>query len=211
MMSSDSVHPRGVNRNSTPRSYRWLLAAVVATPGLGGVSSGQLPTSSVPVPGWHRLWSVAGVGFDVVTMRDQDGDGILDLAATGVTLPNSHAILSGASGVVRRVGVGCPFVGGPKVANVGDINGDGVNDLAFFGEIDGGPSPLCVVSGRDNTLLFAAPSQGPLPESRAVAALGLSDLNGDGFGDFAVGSGLLGTESVALIMPFTECLLKSRS
>ncbi|HMB71813.1 MAG TPA: VCBS repeat-containing protein [bacterium] len=71
---------------------------------------------------------------------------------------------------------------GSTLTNVGDIDGDGVSDLAA-GTTEGGfVSPLEVLSGADGSVLF----QGSAAFYTRAAAAG--DVNNDGVADFIVGS-----------------------
>lgn len=82
-----------------------------------------------------------------------------------------------------------------RVANVGDLNGDGLGDLAFGGSA---ASPLCIVYGRANLtgditltstsgtghICLTTPSPVGAPVGRAA------DVNGDGVDDLIVGTNI---------------------
>lgn len=121
-----------------------------------------------------------------VALGDFDGDGALDLAAAFV-FPNdtgeTHVYLGDGTGGFARTAIleGPEF---PQFLEADDLNGDGVDDLAVVGEIEGDPDfegGLNVfVSEEDGTFveprdpgaadeLFAAP-----PTSIATGHLGVS-------------------------------------
>ena len=121
-------------------------------------------------------------------LNDVDGDGIHDFAVLACGGPNGNDavfVYSGATRALLTTLSPAPFAGGlgPELFNVGDVNADGVDDLAA------GPDTLvdtpaqAVFSATDGTLLFRGPSSlGSFPGQWSAA---LGDLNGDGHDDFA--------------------------
>jgi len=120
-----------------------------------------------------------------LAVADFNGDGKLDLAATTngfsdptvvIALGNGDGTFSQAQGTVASV----PYGVGPP--SVGDINGDGVPDLAFAGF---GCGCAYILTGNgDGTFQPAvewAPNQGSPTKSTAVG-----DFDGDGFADLAL-------------------------
>lgn len=145
--------------------------------------------------------SWAEFGTEIVAAGDLTGDGIPDLV---VSEPDwSFALfefswglvhlISGADGshVHRAMGGESYDYLGQKIGMLGDVNGDGVNDLgvARRGAAYDTPSYLRIYSGTDFGLLEeiagpAVPMFGTTGFAQSFCTLG--DLDGDGFDEFAV-------------------------
>src|SRR5262245_30137753 len=78
---------------------------------------------------------------------------------------------------------------GDRVANAGDIDGDGVIDVlaGMPGAPFGAPGEARLYSGSDGALLFSAVGLGP-QDNLGSAVAGLGDVTGDGVADFAIGA-----------------------
>lgn len=87
------------------------------------------------------------------------------------------------------------FTGGVVVA-LGDVNGDGIPDIATAPGVDGGPN-VRVFSGRDGAVLanFFAYE----PSFRGGANVAIYDFTGDGRGELIIGSGVGGGPRVRVI------------
>jgi FG-GAP repeat protein len=127
------------------------------------------------------LLDIAGVG-------DANGDGVPDIAVgvagTGVFNDGTVALHSGASGASLWTVFGAIFeTFGRAVVGPGDLNGDGVPDVAVTGA-----SVVRALSGTNGAVLYAVPGApgvvGPFDRSLAVAP----DRNGDGVAELLVGS-----------------------
>jgi len=154
---------------------------------------------------------VQGFGASVVALGDVDGDGAADFAVSapgvrgsglhdGWTSPEGGGrvfIYSGRTASVIRVLTDQWAGFGASMANIGDVNGDGVADLAVGspmaspqeGPLAGAPrvGRVWVYSGADGAVIRML--EGAAVGSDfgwAVAAAG--DINGDGVGDLIVGA-----------------------
>jgi hypothetical protein len=155
-------------------------------------------------------------GSSVANVGDLDGDGVADLAVgargDGANRGAVHILFLNASGTVKSsTKIASGTGGGPalanfdrfgiSVANVGDLDGDGVTDLAVgaFGDGTGGASRgavhiLFLNAGgavKSSTKIASGTGGGPtLANSdlfgHSVANVG--DLDGDGVTDLAVGA-----------------------
>jgi glycosylphosphatidylinositol phospholipase D len=192
---------------STPRTYDWHSGTPAsATVYLGSTSPLARPLATIEAAG-----SGTDLGRFAAFVGDVNGDGLEDVAITEPDHPGgsrAYIIFGGASGRVLvddltpQDGVLLEqdgwFAGSAWYANVGDVNGDGRDDLGF-----GRGGAIYVVYGRaaaDPPLPF------PLRPADFDGALGFvitgeqggsgfgwpieaaGDVDGDGVGDMVVGA-----------------------
>jgi hypothetical protein len=128
--------------------------------------------------------SALGFGRSLATIPDINGDGYNDLvvgATDSSVNPGAVMVYSGKTGA--QINPGTPLNGaagdklGSSVANVGDVNGDGIPDFAAAGN---GNHVVNVYSGASFQVLWTKTGD-------YVAAMG--DLDRDGRADFAVANG----------------------
>jgi len=141
---------------------------------------------------------VNGDGFDdvIVGSPGEDGAGINAGAARVYSGFDGSLLLlfTGGSPSARL---------GASVGGVGDVNGDGVDDLIVGVPGAGTNGTLSgevrVHSGTDGALLHAVPGGVPFAQA-GVSAGGVGDLNQDGRADFAFGApGAGGTGAVSIV------------
>jgi len=148
----------------------------------------------------------AGFGFDVDSIGDLDGDGVEDLAVGAHRVGSVYILFMNSDGTAKSFNKITPLVGndnfGISVANMGDLDGDGVTDLAVGEENDNDGGDR-----RGAIHIFFLKSDGSLKSSQKISQtegnfggelddLGLfgwgstsiGDLNMDGSTDLAVGN-----------------------
>ncbi len=135
----------------------------------------------------------ASAGPVRLATADLDGDGALDVvagerdAAEAGLDAGSVACFSGRTGerLWRRTGAGADTRLGLAVTVVGDVDGDGVPEIAVSSASTGGTGLVEILSGRDGSRLRALSGESSL-SGFGAALCGPGDVDGDGAGDLAV-------------------------
>lgn len=172
-----------------------LVVAVAAAPAVGTPPRGFVePTTVVyeisdPTPREDGLF-----GWEVETLRDVDGDGVSELLiGEPDTETGSAYVYSGADGtLLYHLSGDESDLHGYSVADVGDVDGDGVADFVAGGiRHDSGRGVVRVYSGVDGELIRAIPGA-EAPGLFGYDAVGLGDVDGDLVPDFAASAILAG-------------------
>ncbi|MBL8843685.1 MAG: hypothetical protein JNL90_19340 [Planctomycetes bacterium] len=189
------IHPTRLAREALPATPRRTFAAAVASTVAAAVAALVVsPLAAAQQEAWRigGSWHSERLGRSIARLPDRDGDGIADFV---VGAPDAFPQVLGVPGAVRVLSgrdlslllevEGESQVGfGDAVADAGDFDGDGVNDLLLG---IAGLEVARVVSGVDGRLLreYAAPAA----QSRfGTTVVAVGDLTGDHFPDYAVGA-----------------------
>jgi len=163
------------------------------------------PALQLPGGAWERTWSVEGtlpaqyLGASLAAAGDVDGDGVGDLLVgerqgpTGGTPPGKVRVLSGSDGALLWLGHGDPnsLDPGRVVAGLGDVDGDGVPDVAM-GNAAASAAGLSLAGRVEVRSVAKDLVIWQLSGTRAFELLGnalarIPDVDGDGADDLAVG------------------------
>jgi hypothetical protein len=148
-----------------------------------------------------RLWSFPGQaeleyqGTSVAGAGDVDGDGVPDLLvgapehSDGLESRGRVEVYSGRTGTPLRIFRGLSAFArvGTAMAGVGDVDGDGFDDIAYTAPGDGSnDGTVSVYSGRTWTRVFQY--RGPHISRLGGSLAPAGDVNRDGFPDLIVGA-----------------------
>lgn len=91
--------------------------------------------------------------------------------------------------LLRVCGDGPGDTFGDRLANVGDVDGDGIIDIlaGLPGPYFAAPGEARLYSGADGALVFSVSGVGP-QDNLGYSVAGVGDITGDGVGDFAIGA-----------------------
>jgi hypothetical protein len=199
------------------KHHRPLVAAVVLVASLASEpANAQAKQWEVVGPGWTDC-----LGRSLTFTPDMDGDGLPDflVGAPNNYLRNSRPgralLYSGATnGLIREFDGDTPFDGfGAIVANLGDVDGDGVPDFAFAAphrdwDVAGVPQgAVFVYSGAGNLIRSYTSIAQDGKVGEAMTTLG--DIDGDGANDLVYSDLNAGARTIFVVSGATGATIWS--
>lgn len=133
--------------------------------------------------------SSESLGSMIATLGDLDGDGVPDyVLGTGLTSPPTIHLCSGrTTGVLRTLTGPLNEDWGTSVADIGDVNADGVRDLAVGAPLrrsSPGTGAIDLYSGRDGSPIATILELEAAVTYLGRRVLGIDDVDADGVPDF---------------------------
>ena len=166
-------------------------ASLLATVALAATATAQLPVHQTLLATSATSWWAK----NAVDLDDQNGDGVRDFAVATVhynsSAPDYVEIYSGATGQLIRtlaeLSANDNF--GDDMAGVGDVNGDGIEDLLVGSRLNdtfgAGSGAAHLYSGADGSILWSVLGTAAF-HGMGGALTGLGDIDGDNVVDWAV-------------------------
>lgn len=157
----------------------------------------RVKTANAPAtfdPAQDSPFSVGNFPFSMA-LGDLDGDGTLDMAVVNFLNATVSVLLGNGDGTFSEV-AGSPFYVGyyPASVAMGDLDGDGILDMAVANSMEANVSVL--LGNGDGA--FSEAGNNPVDVGSVPASVTLGDLNGDGILDMAVANSASNNVSVLL-------------
>jgi len=140
--------------------------------------------------------SAAGFGWAVADLKDINGDGVKDIitsnplySITGSPNRGRGYVFSGRTGALLLIwtGAGTNWQLGYSMADAGDVNNDGTNDIVLGAPTRNGQGAALIYSGVTGSVIRSH-FGGAAGDQFGAAVAGLGDINGDSFSDVAIGA-----------------------
>lgn len=164
-----------------------VLVMALSHSSTGGGTEVQLFSGADYSPsGWLPSLAVKRTQLSqfLATAPDADGDGIDDIVIIRDGTPRIYSSVTGAE-------LWLPSLSPDTFARVNDLDGDGVDDLALGSMSVGANAPdgtVTIYSGATRTEIYTLAGELDMGEMFGASVTNLGDVDGDGSGDFAVGS-----------------------
>jgi hypothetical protein len=178
------------------------LFRTIARAWMGAVFAAVL-FAPLAMAGSTAIWQFDGTEFDgklgkaVAGAGDLNSDGHADVIVGipgGLGGLGQVVVYSGIDGGVLHAFDGDPAGAyfGTSIANAGDVNGDGTNDViagapSYYPGASAPPGYVRVFSGADGAVLHTI-TDASATSRFASAVAGVGDVNGDGKSDFLIGA-----------------------